>query len=79
MAALKRAPTFLKLLLIKGEVMFCTCVSHERDSRLAGRSSGYERKPLGFINFNAASVKVDGMFQFHDLRSNLPRGCIITR
>lgn len=37
--------------------VFCTCASDEGDSRLAGSSSGYERKPLCFINFNAASVK----------------------
>lgn len=41
--------------------VFCTCVSDEGDRRLAGSSSGYERKPLCFINFNAASAKWDGI------------------
>lgn len=31
--------------------MFCTCASHERDNTLVGCSSGYEAKPLCFIDF----------------------------
>lgn len=50
-----------------------TCVSDEGDRRLAGSSSGYEGKPLCFINFNVASVKGDVcIFQCKDLRWNVP-------
>jgi len=50
-AALKQAPAFPELLLIKGEaIAFCTCVSDEGDSRLA----------RGFLELSRKTPSVKG-------------------
>lgn len=71
--SLEMGPNIPQVVPDQGEdCVLCTCVSDEGDGRLDGSSSDYGRKPLCFINFNAASVKGDGTLQVLDLRLNLP-------